>query len=166
MLVCHDSVIASHGGKVASPAGEPIVARTISTAYPGERDSVAAFTSEAELRSTLLRGKSLSDAYGSNDPGLEEASAALSQKMLGSSKNLLAPNPMRPRPLLKEVNRRSSKMLALSSKNMLSSRHLLAVEEGSQESPKDAPPGPGPLLKAHAMRCLALISHNNMKGES
>ena len=128
---------------------------------------MAAFTSEAELRSKLLRGKSLSDAYGSNDPGLEEASAALSQKMLGSSKNLLAPDPMRPRPLLKEVNRRSSKMLALSSKNMLSSRYLLAnVEEAPQESLKDAPPGSGPLLKAHEMRCLALISHNNMKGET
>ena len=162
-----NAVIASHGGKAASPAGEPIVARRISISYPGERDSVAGFTSEAELRSTLLRGKSLSDAYGSNDPGLEEASAALSQKMLGSSKNLLAPDPMRPRPLLKEVNRRSSKMLALSSKNMLSSRYLLAnVEEAPQESPKDAPPGPGPLLKAHEMRCLALISHNNMKGET
>ena len=76
---------------------------------------------------------------------------------------------MRPRPLLKEVNRRSSKMLALSSKDTLSSRwrNLLAnVEEAPQESPKDAPPGPGPLLKAHEMRCLALISHNNMKGET
>jgi len=86
-----NAVIASHGGKVASPAGEPIVARTISTAYPGERDSMAAFTSEAELRSKLLRGKSLSNVYGSNNPGLEEARAALSQKMLGSSKSLLAP---------------------------------------------------------------------------
>ena len=55
--------------------------------------------------------------------------------------------------MLKEVNRRSSKMLALSSKNMLSSRYLLAnVEEASQESLKDAPPGPGPLLKAHAAK--------------
>ena len=153
-----NAVIASHGGKVAPPAGEPTAlspART-SCAYPGERDSVAAsgFSLEEELRSKLLCGRSLSDAlsdaYSPNDPDLEEASATLSQKMLGSSKNLLA----------------SSRNLLGSSKNLLAPNLLARVGEALQESPKDVPPGPGPLLKAHEMRCLALISHNNMKGET